>query len=154
MEYQRRHPRRVRAGFRTDGASRDRADLVSAAPLTVTPSRRACCCSRSSSRGIAPTRQPAAGDPSGRPGDCDRRERAREGRARSSTPSSELERQWGLSKHHPYFPPGWFTIGPEIFRSDAVSRSPAFFPDRAAVEYVVWYPPRETPEQVCAEIEA
>ena len=29
---------------------------------------------------------------------------------------------------------------------------PAYFPDRAAVEYVVWYQPRETAEQVRSEV--
>jgi acetylornithine deacetylase/succinyl-diaminopimelate desuccinylase-like protein len=65
-----------------------------------------------------------------------------------------LEDQWGMSKHHPYFPPGYFTIGPNTLHADAGVPFPAYFPDRAAVEYVVWYQPRETPEQVRAEIEA
>ncbi len=66
----------------------------------------------------------------------------------------ELEAQWGMTKVHPYFAPGFFTIGPNVLHADAGLPFPAYFPDRALVEYVVWYQPRETPEQVKAEIEA
>jgi len=66
----------------------------------------------------------------------------------------DLEAQWGMSKRHPYFAPGFFTIGPNVLHADAGLPFPAYFPDRALVEYVIWYEPRETPEQVKAEIEA
>ena len=65
----------------------------------------------------------------------------------------ELERQWGHSKAHPYFPPGWFTIMPGIFRSDAGVPFPAFFPDRAELHWLLWYPPDEDDEDVMREIE-
>ena len=65
----------------------------------------------------------------------------------------ELERQWGHSKAHPYFPPGWFTIMPGIFRSDAGVPFPAFFPDRAELHWMLWYPPDEDDEDVMREIE-
>ena len=65
----------------------------------------------------------------------------------------ELEEEWGLTKTHPSFPPGFFTIGPNVLRADAGVPFPAFVPDRAHVEYVVWYPPQEPAADVAREIE-
>jgi acetylornithine deacetylase/succinyl-diaminopimelate desuccinylase-like protein len=53
----------------------------------------------------------------------------------------ELEEQWGLTKSHPYFSPGFFVP------------FPTYFPDRASIEYVIWYPPHEDPDDVAREIE-
>ena len=64
----------------------------------------------------------------------------------------ELEQQWGQSKEHPYFPPGWFSIMPGIFHSDAGVPFPAFFPDTAELHWMLWYPPQEDDEDVMREM--
>jgi acetylornithine deacetylase len=65
----------------------------------------------------------------------------------------ELERQWGLTKRHPYFSPGFFTIMPGIFHADPGVPFPAYFPDRAEVHWSAWYPPDEADEAIQAEIQ-
>lgn len=65
----------------------------------------------------------------------------------------ELEEQWGLTKTHPYFSPGFFTIGANVLHADPGVPFPAFFPNRAAVEYVIWYPPQEAAEDVARQLE-
>ncbi len=65
----------------------------------------------------------------------------------------QLERQWGLTKSHPQFSPGFFTIGPNVFHSDAGVPFPAYIPDRAVIEYVIWYPPQEDAADVARQIE-
>jgi acetylornithine deacetylase len=65
----------------------------------------------------------------------------------------ELETQWGLTKTHPCFSPGFFTIGPNVFYSDPGVSFPALFPNRAEVQCVIWYPPQERAEDVVREIE-
>jgi acetylornithine deacetylase len=65
-----------------------------------------------------------------------------------------LEEQWGISKRHPCFPPGFFTIGPNLLHADPGVQFPAYFPQRAVIEYVIWYPPQEPAEEVAREIEA
>ena len=65
----------------------------------------------------------------------------------------ELERQWGLTKSHPCFSPGFFTIGANVFRSDAGVPFPTYFPNRAVIEYVIWYPPQEEAGDVARQIE-
>ena len=70
------------------------------------------------------------------------------------TALQRLEQDWGLSKSHPAFPPGAFTMTPAVFHGDVGYPSPGYFADRAEVRYVVWYPPQESPEQIRAEIEA
>jgi len=65
----------------------------------------------------------------------------------------ELERQWGLTKSHPYFSPGFFTIGPNVFHADPGVPFPAYLPNHAFVDYVIWYPPQEAAEDVAAGIE-
>ena len=39
-----------------------------------------------------------------------------------------LEEQWGISKRHPCFSPGFFTIGPNLLHADAGVSFPAYFP--------------------------
>jgi acetylornithine deacetylase/succinyl-diaminopimelate desuccinylase-like protein len=65
----------------------------------------------------------------------------------------ELEQQWGMTKSHPSFSPGFFTIGPNCFHADPGIAFPAYFPNRAAIEYVIWYPPQEPAEDVARQIE-
>ena len=65
----------------------------------------------------------------------------------------ELEQQWGLTKSHPFFSPGFFTIGANCFHADPGFPFPAYFPNRAAIEYVIWYPPQEDAQDVARQIE-
>jgi acetylornithine deacetylase len=65
----------------------------------------------------------------------------------------ELETRWGLTKTHPCFSPGFFTIGPNVFYSDPSVPFPAYFPNRAEIQCVIWYPPQEPAEEVVAQIE-
>jgi acetylornithine deacetylase len=66
----------------------------------------------------------------------------------------ELERQWGLTKAHPYFSPGFFNIMPGIFRANAGVPFPAYFPDRAELQWVMWFPPEQSPDDAIREVEA
>jgi acetylornithine deacetylase len=65
----------------------------------------------------------------------------------------ELERQWGVAKSHPVFPPGFFTIMPGIFHADPGLPFPAYLANRAELHWVVWYPPQEADSDVRREIE-
>lgn len=65
----------------------------------------------------------------------------------------ELEVQWGLTKQHPFFPPGFFNLLPGNFYSDAGYPVPYYFPDRAEIQYVIWHDPRDTAEECRAEVE-
>lgn len=68
---------------------------------------------------------------------------------------ARLERQWSRTKKHRFFPPGHFTIMPGVIDGSPVGvRIPYYVPDSFAVEYVVWYPPTEEPEDIKREIEA
>jgi acetylornithine deacetylase len=64
----------------------------------------------------------------------------------------ELERQWGLTKSHPYYGPGFFNLMPCIFRADPGVPFPAYFPDRAELHWSVWYPPQQPEEDVKREL--
>ena len=70
------------------------------------------------------------------------------------TALQELEREWGTPKPHPCFSPGFFTIGANVFHADTGVSFPAYLPNRAPIEYVIWYPPQESAEEVAREIEA
>jgi acetylornithine deacetylase len=65
----------------------------------------------------------------------------------------DLERQWGITKSHPYFAPGFFNIMPGIFRADPGVPFPAYLPDRAELHWILWYPPDEDDEDVMREVE-
>jgi acetylornithine deacetylase len=65
----------------------------------------------------------------------------------------ELEQQWGLTKTHPYFLPGFFSLLPGVFYSDPGLDIPFYFADRAQVAYSLWYPPDESADDVRVEIE-
>jgi acetylornithine deacetylase len=64
----------------------------------------------------------------------------------------QLENEWGAEMHHPDFPHGWFTIGPNVLHADAGMPYPASLADRARVEYVAWHSPAISPEQVKEQI--
>jgi len=65
----------------------------------------------------------------------------------------QLEQEWGISKRHPLFPPGFFTIHPGLFRGDSGFPAPFMFAAHAHAEFIAWFPPQEDPEVVRAEIE-
>ncbi len=65
----------------------------------------------------------------------------------------ELEQQWGLTKTHPYFWPGFFTILPGVFHSDSGLPIPFYFADRAEISYSIWYPPQQAADEIAGEIE-
>lgn len=66
----------------------------------------------------------------------------------------KLEQDWGISKAHPDFPPGIFSLAPGVFHGDAGVPSVGYLADQATVGYLVWYPPNEDPDAIRAEIEA
>jgi acetylornithine deacetylase/succinyl-diaminopimelate desuccinylase-like protein len=66
----------------------------------------------------------------------------------------DLEQQWGLTKNHPLFPPGFFNLLPGNFYADAGYPVPYYFPDRAEIQYDVWHDPRESAEECAREIES
>ena len=66
----------------------------------------------------------------------------------------QLEQEWGISKSHPAFPAGIFSMAPGVFHGDAGVPSVGYLAESATVGYLVWYPPNESPEAIKAEIEA
>jgi acetylornithine deacetylase len=65
----------------------------------------------------------------------------------------ELEAQWGMTKSHPYFSPGFFTLLPGVFHSDPGLPIPFYFANHAKIEYSIWYPPQQEAREVAQEIE-
>lgn len=66
----------------------------------------------------------------------------------------ELEDQWGLVKSHPYFMPGFFTLLPGVLHADPGVPVPFYFSNRAEIQYVCWYPPQASAQEVVDEIES
>jgi acetylornithine deacetylase/succinyl-diaminopimelate desuccinylase family protein len=65
-----------------------------------------------------------------------------------------LEDEWGLSKRHPLFRPGHFTIQAGVFvGAPRTGLVPFFIPDSTRIEYIVWYHPDDDPQSVREEIE-
>ncbi|TIV55913.1 M20/M25/M40 family metallo-hydrolase, partial [Mesorhizobium sp.] len=65
----------------------------------------------------------------------------------------QLEQEWGITKSHPAFPAGIFSMVPGVFHGDAGVPSVGYLAESATIGYLVWYPPNEGPEAVKAEIE-
>ncbi|MFN0153745.1 MAG: M20 family metallopeptidase [Gaiella sp.] len=65
----------------------------------------------------------------------------------------DLEQQWGLTKRHPYFMPGFFSMLPGVLHADPGLDIPFYFPHRAQIAYSLWYPPDETAEEIRSQIE-
>lgn len=65
----------------------------------------------------------------------------------------DLEQQWGLTKSHPYFMPGFFSMLPGVLHADPGLDIPFYFANRAEIAYSLWYPPDESADDVRAEIE-
>jgi acetylornithine deacetylase/succinyl-diaminopimelate desuccinylase family protein len=65
-----------------------------------------------------------------------------------------LEDEWGLSKRHPLFRPGHFTIQAGVFvGAPRTGLVPFFIPDSTRIDYIVWYHPDDDPQSVREEIE-
>ena len=65
----------------------------------------------------------------------------------------DLEQQWGMTKTHPYFMPGFFSMLPGVFRADPGLDIPFYFSNRAEIAYSLWYPPDESAQEVREQIE-
>jgi acetylornithine deacetylase/succinyl-diaminopimelate desuccinylase-like protein len=66
----------------------------------------------------------------------------------------ELETQWGLTKSHPYFWPGFFSMLPGVLYSDPGLPVPFYFANHAEISYSIWYPPQEEASEVAEQIES
>ncbi|HHY37986.1 MAG TPA: ArgE/DapE family deacylase [Clostridia bacterium] len=67
----------------------------------------------------------------------------------------KLEHNWGMSKLHPLFAPGHFTIGPNVILGTPPGPMvPFIVPHLCYIDYIVMYKPEESPEDVKAEVEA
>jgi len=66
-----------------------------------------------------------------------------------------LEEEWGRTRSHPLFPPGYFTIGPDTFVGTLHGQTLSWaVANQAHLEYLVMYEPTRTQADVRAEIEA
>jgi acetylornithine deacetylase/succinyl-diaminopimelate desuccinylase family protein len=66
-----------------------------------------------------------------------------------------LEEEWGLSKRHPLFAPGHFTIHPGVVTGGPHGvLVPFVISEFMTIEYCIWYSPDDDPEDVKREIEA
>ena len=66
----------------------------------------------------------------------------------------QLEDEWGLTKQHPLFGPGHFTIHPGVIMGGPHGvLVPFVIPEFLTLEYCCWYHPDEDPEDVKREIE-
>jgi acetylornithine deacetylase len=66
----------------------------------------------------------------------------------------ELERQWGLTKNHPMFKPGWFSLLPAVMVAAPEGIAvPFMISTHCDVDYSILYPPDQTGDEIKAEIE-
>lgn len=66
----------------------------------------------------------------------------------------QLEDQWGLTKRHPLFAPGHFTIHPGVVTGGPRGvLVPFVVSEFMTIEYCIWYHPDEKPEDVRREVE-
>ena len=66
----------------------------------------------------------------------------------------QLEDEWGLTKQHPLFAPGHFTLHPGVVTGGPYGvLVPFVISEFMTIEYCVWYHPEEDPEDVKREIE-
>jgi len=65
-----------------------------------------------------------------------------------------LEEEWRLTRSHPLFPAGYFTIGPDTFMGTLHGQTFSWaVANQAQLEYLVMYEPTRTQAEVRAEIE-
>jgi acetylornithine deacetylase len=66
-----------------------------------------------------------------------------------------LEEEWGRTRSHPLFPPGYFTIGPDTFVGTLHGQTFSWaVANQVALEYLVMYEPTRSQADVRAEVEA
>jgi acetylornithine deacetylase/succinyl-diaminopimelate desuccinylase family protein len=66
----------------------------------------------------------------------------------------QLEDEWGLSKRHPRFAPGHFTIHPGVVTGGPHGvLVPFVISEFMTIEYCIWYSPDDDPDDVKREIE-
>jgi acetylornithine deacetylase len=66
-----------------------------------------------------------------------------------------LEEEWGRTRSHPLFPPGFFTIGPDLFSGTLHGQTLSWaVANEVSLEYLVMYEPDRSQENVREEIEA
>lgn len=66
-----------------------------------------------------------------------------------------LEREWGMTKKHPLFAAGHFTIHPGVVTGSPYGvLVPFVLSEYMTIEYCAWYPPQDSPETIKAEVEA
>lgn len=65
----------------------------------------------------------------------------------------KLEQDWSISKRHPLFTPGYFTIHPGLIKGDPGYDAPFMFATKCYVEFCALYPPQEADEDIQREIE-
>ena len=66
----------------------------------------------------------------------------------------QLEQQWGMTKQHPLFIPGQFTIHPGVIKGGPKgTQNPYIVSEYCMIDYAVWFPPQENPEDIKNEIE-
>ncbi len=142
----------VRAGFRADGAIVTEPSNPPR-PLTITPVSAGFLWLRLVVEGLSTHagNRPLVIRPGG-PGEAIGVNALEKG-AKLVRALQDLEERWGLTKSHPYFSPGWFTIMPGLFRADPGVPFPAYLPNRAELHWAIWYPPQEDEDDVVREIE-
>ena len=65
----------------------------------------------------------------------------------------DLEEEWGITKRHPLFKPGHFTIHPGVITGGPYGvLVPFIISQFCTIEYACWFPPDEDPETIKAEI--
>ena len=65
-----------------------------------------------------------------------------------------LEYEWGFSKNHHFFKPGYFTIHPGVIIGGPPGPLvPIIVSTYCRIECIVWFPPQEDEESIKAEIE-
>ncbi|NPV54801.1 MAG: ArgE/DapE family deacylase [Firmicutes bacterium] len=66
----------------------------------------------------------------------------------------ELEQQWGITKRHPLFKPGQFTIHPGVIVGGPHGvLDPFIVSEYCKIDYAIWFPPQEPAEDIKREIE-
>lgn len=66
----------------------------------------------------------------------------------------KLEDEWGLTKKHPLFKPGHFTMLPGVISGAPHGvEVPFFISEYCTIEYCIWYEPEQTAEDVKREFE-
>ncbi len=66
----------------------------------------------------------------------------------------QLEEEWGLTKQHPLFRPGHFSIHPGVVQGGPHGvMVPFFLSEFMTIDYCVWYSPDDDPDAVKQEIE-